>query len=154
MTAKEEKISLVTLQQLNILKRIGIPIGNGTDLPNNGEYDLVIDGVLGYSLKGNPYGIPGEVIDWVNRRTEKVLSLDTPSGLDLTTGKVYNATIKANATLTLAMPKEGLFSKAAREVVGNLYLGDINVPRELYSEKSLGLKPPNVFRYSDLVRVF
>ena len=51
------------------------------------------------------------------------------------------------------MPKIGLFDKEARKVVGELYIGDISVPQELYQEKTLGLEPTNIFRYSDIVRL-
>lgn len=36
-----------------------------------------------------------------------MLSFDVPSGVDTTTGTVYEPAIKA-ATMTLALPKEGL----------------------------------------------
>ena len=84
------------------------------------EYDLIIDGIIGYSIQGNPIGIAKEMIDWANLQSTKVLSLDTPSGLDLTTGRISNPTISANATLTLAMPKRGLFKVEASKIVGQL----------------------------------
>ena len=79
--------------------------------------------------------------------------MDTPSGLDLTSGTLYDPIINASATLTLAMPKIGLFDEAAKKIIGELYLGDISVPQELYQEKNLGLKPTNIFKYSDIVRL-
>jgi len=65
--------------------------------------------------------------------------------LDLTTGKLYNPIVKADATLTLAMPKKGMFNSEAKKVVGELYIGDISVPQELYQEESLGLESTNIF---------
>ena len=154
MTADEDKMTPITLHQLKILKRIGVPTVLGNELTDNENYDLLIDGIIGYSIKGNPYGIPEKMINWINQRTEKVLSLDTPSGLGLTTGTIHTPTVIADATLTLAMPKLGLFDEKAQEVVGDLYLGDIGVPLELYAEKTLGLEAANIFRYSDIIEVF
>lgn len=35
-----------------------------------------------------------------------------------------------------------------------LYVGNIGVPNELYQEKSLGIKPTNILRYSFMMRLF
>mgnify|MGYP004745867313 CR=1 FL=1 len=50
-----------------------------------------------------------EIINEVTQKEIPVLSLDAPSGLDLTTGKPDNPNIKADAAMTLALPKTGLF---------------------------------------------
>jgi len=159
MTDGEDKMTPIPGHQRRILQRIGIPIRSGEELVSENEYDLIIDGVIGYSVKGDPYGTPMKMINWINSRAEKVLSLDTPSGLDLTSGTVHNPTVKADATkadatLTLAMPKQGLFAKEAKEIIGNLFLGDISVPQELYEEKTLNLQAINIFRHSDIVKIY
>jgi NAD(P)H-hydrate epimerase len=59
--------------------------------------------------------------------------LDTPSGLDTTSGIPGNPCLRASATLTLALPKTGLLSEEAKPFVGKLFLGDIGVPPALYS---------------------
>ncbi len=152
--ASEESFTLIPKHQLTILKHIGIPVKLGKYMPDLNTSDAILDGVIGYSLSGNPYGFAANMINWANKQEIPVIALDTPSGLDLTTGTLYDPIIKASATLTLAMPKKGLFNEDARQVVGELYLGDISVPFELYQEKTLGLKPANVFRYSDIVKIF
>ena len=55
-----------------------------------------------------------------------MLALDVPSGVDTATGTVFGPAVRAEATLTLALPKAGLKSRAAREHVGELYLADIS----------------------------
>ena len=154
MTDGEDKMTPIPGHQRRILQRIGIPIRSGEELASENEYDLIIDGVIGYSVKGDPYGTPMKMINWINSRAEKVLSLDTPSGLDLTSGTVHNPTVKADATLTLAMPKQGLFGEEAKKIIGNLFLGDISVPIELYEEKTLNLQATNIFRHSDIVKIY
>jgi hypothetical protein len=54
-----------------------------------------------------------------------------PTGLDATTGRAEGVCVRADATLTLAMPKAGL--RTAPEV-GDLFLADISVPPEVYLE--------------------
>ena len=80
-----------------------------------------------------------------------VLSLDTPSGIDTTSGTIYKPAIKANATLTLALPKVGLFAQGVPEYTGELFLADISVPPELYSSPSLSLQVGAIFSESDIV---
>ena len=133
---------------------MGISIELAAELPEQNKVDVILDGVIGYSLSGNPYGFAAAMIHWANVQEAPTIALDTPSGLDLTSGTLYNPIIEAAATLTLAMPKIGLFKDEAKEVIGELYLGDISVPLELYREETLGLTPTNVFKYSDIVKIF
>ncbi|MEL6148131.1 MAG: NAD(P)H-hydrate epimerase, partial [Chloroflexota bacterium] len=76
-----------------------------------------------------------------------------PSGVDTTTGTVFNPAIKAVATMTLALPKEGLRAAGVEGQVGELYLADISVPPELYSIPSLGLDVGPLFAQGDIIRL-
>ncbi len=150
----DDKMTPIPRHQLNILRRMGLDVFKGDALSDGIEADLVIDGVIGYSVKGDPYGMPKAMIDWANSQAAPVLSLDTPSGLDLTSGNVHVPTIKAAATLTLALPKQGLYGLEAITYRGDLYLGDISVPTELYMEPSLEIKvSKNLFAESDVIRI-
>ena len=123
VTAEEKKFTPIPLHQYTILKRMGLPILQASELGKMNTPNAILDGVIGYSLKGNPYGAAAEMISWANTQEAPIISLDTPSGLDLTTGTLYEPIIHATATLTLAMPKIGLFEPKAKKVVGTLYLG-------------------------------
>ena len=105
-----------------------------------GPADLILDAVLGYSLMGDPHGRAAESINVVNGRDDPILSLDTPSGLDTTTGRVGDPCIRADATLTLALPKTGLVESP--EVVGDLYLADISVPPSVYLAFGIASEAP------------
>ncbi len=143
----------VPAQQLSILSRMQLPISQPGDAELSSESsgaDVIVDGLIGYSLSGSPRGTAAEMIRWANEQSTPTLSLDTPSGLDTATGKVFDPTIKAVATLTLALPKQGL--RAQREQVGELYLADISVPPVLY-EDALGLKVDALFAESDIIRL-
>ena len=130
---------------------MGLPISS-TDLPKD-SYDLVLDGVIGYSLQGNPRGRAGELITWANQQSAPILALDAPSGIDTTSGTVFEPAIKAVATMTLALPKEGLRQASVGQHVGELYLADISVPPELYGNKQLGLTVGNIFSENDIIRL-
>ncbi len=145
----------VPWHQLNILQRMGVA---GADIPvEPGEidmdFDLVLDGLIGYSLKGAPYGLIAELIRWANNCGRPLLSLDTPSGLDTTTGTVFEPAIRAAATMTLALPKAGLRASRVRANVGELYLADISVPPALYAQPTLVLNVGPVFAKADIILI-
>ncbi len=115
----------VTEHQLRILQRMGVQV---TEEPEPG--DVIVDALIGYNLRGDPSGRAAELIEWSNGADVPVVSLDTPSGLDVTTGRVAEPCIEADATVTLALPKAGL---ARAPQVGRLFLADISVPPLVYT---------------------
>jgi NAD(P)H-hydrate epimerase len=139
-------------EQLELLRHMGVSISSSDAVASVESVDIILDGVIGYSLRGAPRGEAATLIRWANRRTAPVLSLDAPSGLDTTTGTVFDPTIRASATMTLALPKEGLRSPDAEQYVGELYLADISVPPELY-ERFLGIPTGHLFARSDVVQL-
>ncbi len=154
LSDEDEKMTPIPGHQLKILRRMGLPVKKADELDSAPHADLVIDGIIGYSVKGDPFGLPKVMIDWANSQSAPVLSLDTPSGLDLTSGTVHSPTVKAVATLTLALPKYGLFDSKALGHRGELYLGDISVPAELYAEPSLNIEvSKSIFAQSDVMRI-
>jgi NAD(P)H-hydrate epimerase len=137
--------------QAGILEKIGVSVHYG-EAPR-GESGLIIDGIIGYSLEGAPRGVAAAMIDWANGSKAPVLALDVPSGLDTSTGTAYDPAIRAAATVTLALPKEGLRAAGATAVVGELYLADISVPGALYAREPLNLDVGPIFAKGDLVRL-
>jgi NAD(P)H-hydrate epimerase len=98
----------VPAQQLEILRRMEVPFADGLPPAGTARPDLVVDGVIGYSLKGPPGGTAAGLIRWANGQDTPVLALDVPSGFDAATGAALEPAVRAAATLTLALPKEGL----------------------------------------------
>jgi NAD(P)H-hydrate epimerase len=121
------------------------------DDPDLSQADLIVDAIIGYGLRGNPRGAAADWIRRVNASGRPVLALDAPSGLDTTTGTAGDPCIKAQATLTLALPKAGLLSPGAAAVVGELFLADIGVPPALYGR--LGLAVGAIFENEVIVAV-
>lgn len=103
---------------------------------------LVVDALIGYSLRGAPRGRVAELIDGCNTYAPRVLSLDLPSGLNATTGETPGVVVKPERTLTLALPKTGL-----RDIAGALYLADIGIPPQVYRSMSLAFEWPVPSRY-------
>jgi NAD(P)H-hydrate epimerase len=153
MTKPDAEFTPVPAHQLDILHRMGLPVAQAAAVIQAANPSLIIDGVIGYSLKGAPRGAAGELIRWANAQEAPILALDAPSGVDTTTGTVFDPAIQAAATMTLALPKEGLRAPGVEERVGELYLADISVPPSLYSEPALGLEIGYLFSESDIIRL-
>ena len=153
LTKPDEAFTPIPAHQLDILQRMGIAVAPANAIDNAPTPDLIVDGVIGYSLKGAPRGTAGDLIRWANNQKAPKLSLDAPSGVDTTTGTVFDPAINATATMTLALPKEGLRTPGVDAQVGELYLADISVPPELYAEPALGLEVAHIFAQRDIVRL-
>ena len=153
VTKPDADFTPIPAHQLDILHRMAVSVQRADALAAADEPHLIIDGVIGYSLKGAPRGAAGDLIRWANSQTAPVLSLDAPSGVDTTTGTVFDPTIEAEATMTLALPKEGLRAPGVDAQVGELYLADISVPPELYAEPALALTVGYLFAENDIIRL-
>lgn len=113
--------------------RVDSPLDDDFDFS---QYDLVIDGLFGFSLKGNPRPPMNRIIEQINCSKVPILAVDVPSGMDVYTGKVMKPTIKAAYTLALGMLKKGL--KENPEYAGKVYLGNLAIPKEAYADNGIG----------------
>ena len=118
---------------------------------NLNQADILLDALIGYGLSGNPRPEVARLIEKINSSDVRVLSLDAPSGLDANSGSPGRPTVKAQATLSLALPKVGLMTTDARPFVGELYLADISIPRELY--RHLGLEVDSLFSEDAIIKI-
>jgi NAD(P)H-hydrate epimerase len=143
----------VPREQLDILVRLGVPVAEGPPAPRAAPAALVIDGLIGYSLAGPPHGAAADLIRWAAGQPTPVLALDVPSGLDATTGAALPPTVRAAATLTLALPKTGLAAESARPFVGDLYLADIGVPPQLLAAPPFELDVGELFAREEIIRL-
>ena len=144
----KDKMKDVPRGQLHILEKMGVPILS-TDYALR-DFDLLIDGLIGCGLEGNPRDRVAMIIEGANSSGHPVLALDLPSGMNATTGEAYDPCIKATATLTLALPKTGFLSPSASPYVGDLYLADISIPRKVY--RSFGQRS-SLFQKDPLLRI-
>ena len=138
--------------QGEILQLMDVEIGEIDDLKEKPRGDLLVDGIIGYNLQGAPRERAAEMIRWANDQKSPVLALDLPSGLNASTGEVLEPTIRAAATMTLALPKEGL-RRAGKNVAGELYLADIGVPPELYALAPLNMDIGPLFAKKLILRL-
>ena len=95
------------------------------------DVDLIIDALLAIGLKGRLKKPYFSVIELINNSHKPVVSLDIPSGLDATSGKVCGIAVRAKTTITFGLCKKGLLSPQAKKYTGKLAIADIGLPRNL-----------------------
>jgi len=150
LTGSEAVLKAVPKRQWRIVRRIGLgvrPKGG----PGPGRPDMVIDAIFGYGFRGKPRPRAARWIEWANSEGCPILALDLPSGLDATTGIPSTPCVQATATLTLALPKTGLWARQAAAHVGEMFLADIGVPPEVY--RDLGLEVGSPFASGSIIRL-
>jgi len=138
----------VPAKQWNILENIGLRNESYFELS---DADILVDALIGYGLQGDPCPEVAVWIEKINAAKKPVLALDAPSGLDTTSGTAGKPTVRADATMTLALPKVGLMSDSVHEYVGDLYLSDISVPPELY--RKIGLDVEDIFEKDTIIKL-
>lgn len=154
-TAREARPGL-SGRQRGILGRIGVEVA-GVDEARLEEADLIVDGLLGYSVRGAPRGDTEVLIREADRSRVPIVAVDLPSGLDPDTGEPLGVAIRAAVTVTLALPKAGLLRSRRRaeadvgDLIGTLLVADIGIPPSLYDR--FGVDARRCFVDGDLVRV-
>jgi NAD(P)H-hydrate epimerase len=144
VTLSASELSPVAGVQLDILQQMGIGVAAEPQAA-----DVTIDALVGYGLDGDPRVRAAELIEWANDSASSIVALDVPSGVDADTGAARSPAIRAQATLTIALPKAGL---AASDRVGDLYLADISVPQTVYSAVGIAV-PSDLFTAGQVVRL-
>ena len=94
---------------------------------------IVVDALLGT-------GINGEVRDPIRSAIELVLAaraarvpvvaVDTPTGVDLTSGDASSPVVRADLTVTFHRPKTGLLTRRGAALAGRVLVAPIGIPRQ------------------------
>ena len=95
------------------------------------EACLLVDALLGTGSSGAPRGAVAAAIEVARASGTLIVSIDIPSGVDASTGHVESPAIRADLTITLAIPKAGLALEPGREHAGPVQVVDIGIPPEL-----------------------
>lgn len=109
---------------------------------------LIVDAIFGIGLKGAVRGVMLEVIKFINMlKSNKVLSVDLPSGLYEGFDEKRDVCIQADRTITFGLPKKELLIYSGIKFAGNLVIQDIGLPVELLTDPKLKL---NLMTHSEL----
>jgi NAD(P)H-hydrate epimerase len=90
---------------------------------------VVVDAIFGTGLTRVPSGLAAEVITLINDSGSYVVSIDLPSGLHSDTGVPYDPCVRADLTVTMALPKLGLWLYPGRALAGTIEVVDIGMAK-------------------------
>jgi hydroxyethylthiazole kinase-like uncharacterized protein yjeF len=129
-------------ENLKLVREHGIACIEAADDKNLKKYGealaaatCVIDALLGTGKMRPLEGIFRQVLEKANAAKNKrkltIVAVDLPSGMDADTGAIDPACPHADVTVTLALPKLGLYGFPGAERVGKLKVADIGIPPSL-----------------------
>jgi len=95
---------------------------------------VVVDAVFGTGLTRAPSGLAAEAVTLINHSGSYVVSIDLPSGLQSDTGVPYEPCVRADLTVTMALPKLGLWLYPGRALAGTVEVADIGMPESLVGD--------------------
>ncbi len=124
------------IQQRKIVKNLGVEFVSYLE---NTKYDYIVDAIFGIGLSRDVEGKYAGLIELINKITDntraKVVSVDIPSGIDASSGKVMNCAVKAAATITFGYAKLGQILYPGTEYCGRLIVADIGFAPVLQEDK-------------------
>lgn len=148
LLGNEEKASKEMKLQLQIARNLSIPV---ITEPVIAEYTVIIDAIFGIGLSRD---ISGDYAGWIaeiNNTDAVIVSVDIPSGIDASTGKILGVAVHADYTVTFGVNKRGLVLFPGTQYAGKVLVEDIGFPEKAVHEVS-----PAVISYerSDIERLF
>ena len=90
--------------------------------------DILVDAILGTGLSTPVTGLYRDAIEAITAVGRPTVAVDLPSGLHADTGAVLGAAVRADLTVTLGLPKAGLYSGSGIDCAGTVRLVDIGIP--------------------------
>ncbi len=96
-----------------------------------GALGVLIDGLFGTGFTGILLPEISEVVDAMNACRLPIFSVDIPSGLSGNEGWLGGSVIHATMTISLGLPKYGIFLRGAWEHAGELAQADFGLPKSV-----------------------
>lgn len=100
--------------------------------------EVVLDAIYGTGFRGQAAGLVGQAITMINQSARPIIAADLPSGLEADTGRVYGPCIRAQETVTFALPKLGLYLEPGASLAGRITVADISIPASLLRREDAG----------------
>lgn len=99
----------------------------GASLPLPDPSAIIIDALLGTGTNRPIEGFYGEIVDFINNQSNKVIAIDMPSGLQTDAYSGTSNIIEANHTLTFQNFKLGLLMPNNARYFGQVHVLDISL---------------------------
>lgn len=107
--------------QISIAKASRVKIINRAKFD---EYNIIIDGLFGIGLDRDVKGEYAQIADCINQSGAWVLSVDIPSGINASDGRVMGTAVKADKTVTFGCTKFGNILYPGTEYAGRVKTAD------------------------------
>ena len=136
LTVLADSIQGASAHHFNLMLDTGVEVmelareSDWKSLPPEHDAHLVVDGILGTGLQGAAKGVAARAIERVNYWGQRcpVVAIDIPSGLNADSGVAEGPAVRADLTVTMGYPKQGLLNPRAFDHVGNVDVVDIGIP--------------------------
>jgi len=142
-----EKVRGDARTNLNICLNAGVPLEAVPDweafcarMADVTTAHTLVDAMLGTGLTLEVKGFLRRVIEFLNQCSIPVVAVDIPSGVDASTGRILGAAVRADMTMTMALPKVGLLIHPGADLAGRVEVVDIGFPPILTKEETPSLR--------------
>ncbi|HZK24565.1 MAG TPA: NAD(P)H-hydrate dehydratase [Oscillospiraceae bacterium] len=140
ITAHPEEYSGDALLNLKILEKLGMTVHCLRDKTVWRDFslalpraNLVVDAIFGTGLSRPLDEFYQQLIQQLNECASAVMAVDLPSGINADTGHDLGAAVRADVTVTFALPKLGHFLYPGAAKRGRLQVVNIGIPPALLS---------------------
>lgn len=135
LLASSQKLSVDGTTYYTICKNMGIKVLEDIEIGHLERVlehsDIIVDALFGTGLTKLICGKYAEVIRRINDSGRPVISVDIPSGIEANTGKVLGSAVKADITISFALPKLGLYLYPGTYYSGKVMVTEIGIPKEI-----------------------
>ncbi len=104
----------------------------------SGNFDVVIDAMLGTGTRGMLRDPVKGAVEQANEAQGLKVAIDLPTGVDPDTGEILGTAFRADITVTMHAAKPGLLRDEAREYVGRLVVANIGMPPRAWTHVGPG----------------
>lgn len=95
---------------------------------------VLVDAVLGTGFTGELRADARKACRLMNAAAKPVIAVDIPSGVNADDGSACEDAVRADVTVTMALPKTGLCLYPGRELAGRVQVAAIGMPEKLLAE--------------------
>ncbi len=94
---------------------------------------IVVDALLGTGVTGelrDPIRSAVELVLAARKAKVPIVAVDTPTGVDMTSGDPSSPVVRADLTVTFHRPKTGLLTRRGAALAGKVLVAPIGIPQE------------------------
>ena len=134
---EQAKKSCVKIENFTEYKQRMAEYRNSSNIVKHNNFTkrrFIIDCIFGIGFHGEARKPFDEVFKTINESGATVISIDTPSGTNATTGEVCENAINADFTIAISTLKYAHIQPPANALCGELSVVDIGIPEDCYDK--------------------